>query len=258
MEFASSTDHSFALLAGLDAGELFLEYQPLFSLRTRRCLGVEALIRWNHPQRGVILPGEFLHLTRHRGLADRLTGLVICEALAQHRAWRHDGFVVPMSINIGPEGFVGPASVDVIHAALERYDVAPHLLTVEVTEGEADLMNPEISSRLIGLSRLGVRLSLDDFGTGHASLSRLKQWHFDEVKIDRSFVSNICRDPTDREIVTFSAGLAHALGMTVVAEGIRDERAVALLLSVGVEHGQGFFLGRPARPEALDLSTLGQ
>ena len=253
-----STDESYGLLAGLDAGQLFLDYQPLFDLTTDECVGVEALIRWRHPSRGVIGPLEFLPYASAWGLADRITEVVICDALAQHRAWRRDGHVVPVSINIGPEGFVGPASFDVIEAALEQFDVAPHLLTVEVTEEEADLMNAAISSRLIELSRLGVRVSLDDFGTGHASLSRLKTWHFDEVKIDRSFVHRVTEDATDREIVAFSAGLAHALGMVVVAEGVPDDAAAALLRELGVHRGQGFHLGRPGPPGNLDTRRLGR
>lgn len=251
-----STDESFGLLAGLDDGQLFLDYQPIFELASRQCVGVEALIRWRHPERGVVGPNEFLPYASHRGLADRITELVINDALAQHRRWRDDGHVVPVSINIGPDGFVGRASFDVIETALERYDVAPHLLTVEVTEGEADHLSSAISSRLVELSRLGVRVSLDDFGTGHASLSRLKCWHFDEVKIDRSFVHRICDDPTDREIVAFSAGLAQALGMVVVAEGVPDDKALALLHELGVDWGQGFHLARPGPPEALDTSRL--
>ena len=257
MAIATSTDQSFALLDAMDAGQLALEYQPIFDLAERRCIGVEALVRWDHPERGRILPGEFLHLTRHRSIADRLTGVVICKALAQHRDWRNEGHVVPVSINIGPDGFVGPESVDLIEVALTQYGVDPQLLTVEVTEEEADLLSDEITSRLVGLSHLGVRLSLDDFGTGHASLSRLKRWHFDEVKIDRSFVANVCHDPTDREIVIFSVSLAHALDMAVVAEGVSDEWAVALLATAGVDCGQGFHLGRPAPPDQLDLSALG-
>ena len=257
MAFPTSTGQSFALLDAMQAGQLALEYQPIFDLVERRCVGVEALVRWDHPTRGRILPGEFLHLTSHRGIADRLTGVVICKALAQHRAWKDEGHVVPVSINIGPDGFVGPESVDLIEAALAQYGVDPQLLTVEVTEEEADLLSDDITARLVGLSSLGVRLSLDDFGTGHASLSRLKRWHFDEVKIDRSFIANVCGDPTDREIVIFSVSLAHALHMAVVAEGVSDERAVALLATVGVDSGQGFYLGRPARPEGLDLSALG-
>ena len=251
-----STDESFGLLAGLDAGELFLDYQPLFDLQTNECVGVEALIRWRHPQRGIVGPLEFLPYASHRGLADRITEVVICDALAQHRSWRRDGHVVPVSINIGPDGFVGRSSFDLIEAALEQYDVAPHLLTVEVTEDEADLMNSAISSRLVELSRLGVRVSLDDFGTGHASLSRLKTWHFDEVKIDRTFIHRITLDPTDREIVAFSAGLGQALGMVVVAEGVPDDASVTLLRELGVDWGQGYHLARPGPPEALDTRRL--
>jgi len=249
-------DQSFGLLAGLEAGELYLDYQPIFDLDTLECVGVEALIRWRHPQRGTVYPDQFLPHAQQRGLADRLTKVVICEALAQHRAWREAGHIVPVSINIGPDGFIGRASFDVIERALDEYGVEPHQLTVEVTEGEADDVNSAIGARLIELSRLGVRVSLDDFGTGHASLARLQRWHFDEVKIDRTFVERVTHDPTDREIVAFSAGLAGALGMEVVAEGVPDDDAIRLLRQLGVDRAQGFYLARPGPPEALDTGRL--
>lgn len=239
------------LLQGLEQGELFVEYQAVFDIGTGAVRGAEALIRWDHPDRGVLPPSEFLPMAMRGGLGGLITDLVLEEAVAQCAEWRVRGYDVPVSVNVSAAAFAGtdlPATVD---AVLAKYGVPPNRLTVEITEHACTFENTELRDTFTALARLGVRLSLDDFGMGESSLSRLQQLQFDEVKIDRSFVSHVCNEPTDRNIVVFITRLAHSLGMKVVAEGVETAEVLSALSELGPDLAQGFHLHRPSNPSTF-------
>jgi EAL domain-containing protein (putative c-di-GMP-specific phosphodiesterase class I) len=239
------------LLHGVEQRELFVDYQAVFDLRTRSVCGAEALIRWKHPQRGILPPSEFLAMAMRGGLGGLITDLVLEEAVAQCAEWRMRGFDVPVSVNVSAAAFAGsdlPGTVDLV---LHKFDVPANRLTVEITEHACNTENTELRDTFTALARMGVRLSLDDFGMGESSLSRLQHLQFDEVKIDRSFVSNVCNEPTDRNIVVFTSRLAHSLGMKVVAEGVETLEVLEALSELGPDLVQGFHLHRPSSPGAF-------
>ncbi|MEY2460245.1 MAG: diguanylate cyclase [Acidimicrobiaceae bacterium] len=243
------------LLQGVEQRELFLEYQAVFDIGTGAVCGAEALIRWDHPGRGVLPPSEFLAMATRGGLGGLITDVVLEEAVAQCAEWRVRGFDIPVSVNVSAAEFAGADLPGTIDRVLALYDVPHDRLTVEITEHACTFENTELRETFTALARMGVRLSLDDFGMGESSLSRLQQLHFDEVKIDRSFVSHVCNEPTDRNIVVFTTRLAHSLGMKVVAEGVETAEVLSVLTELGPDLAQGYHLHRPSSPS--EFPTLG-
>lgn len=234
------------VVRGLDRHEFEVVYQPVVDLDTGRTVAHEALVRWNHPDEGVLLPDAFLRSVERAGLGGQLTGYVIDQATDDlGRLAAKSGDDAGLSINIWPADTSDPVVISAVERALTA-GVAPHRLTLEVTERRAGLELGVLRESMVLLARWGVRLSLDDFGIGESSLSRLQKLHFDEVKIDRSFVTDLALSPTDRHIVRFATQLAHELGMEVVGEGVETESAATLLAELGVDKAQGFHLGRPA------------
>lgn len=232
----------------LSQGELTLLYQPQIDLRTNRVAGVEALVRWNHPRRGLILPSQFIDLLEHDGLADRLTRWVLDKALAQGTRWQARGLSTQVSVNLSARNLDNPDLTQVIEALLDRHQTNPARLTVELTETSV-MMEPERAIASLGAIRaLGVKVSIDDFGSGQTALPYLKTLPADEVKVDKSFVIPMTVDKGDAAIVRSIIGLGHELGLLVVAEGIENEATRRLLVSYGCDIGQGYFLGRPVRP----------
>src|SRR3954447_18042779 len=214
------------LLAGMTRRELFLDYQATFDLRTMQARGAEALIRWDHPQRGVLRPGQFLPLIAS-GLGSALvkegvTAFVLDRAITQCGDWRRAGLDIPVSVNVAPCSLTDDSVARAIEKLLARENVPADRVTVEVTEQIGHLDGMTARSALDDIGSLGVRLSLDDFGTGDASLQRLQTLVFDEIKIDQCFAAGVCRKPVDRHIIEFTVGLASKLGMSVVAEGIES------------------------------------
>jgi EAL domain-containing protein (putative c-di-GMP-specific phosphodiesterase class I) len=212
---------------------------------------VEALLRWRHEERGVLLPGAFLPPDPGSGLGTAITDFVFEEAIAQCSEWRIRGLDVGVSVNVWPGRLVDESVPETVLALLRRFDVPARLLTIEVTEQASTIDASAVRDTFTALSRIGVRLSLDDFGLGDSSLSRLQQLHFDELKIDRSFVTDALTEPTDRNIIEFATGLAHSLGIQVVAEGVESAGVVDLLTSLDVDFAQGFHLQRPTTPEVV-------
>lgn len=243
------------LLQGVEQRELFLEYQAVFDIGTGAVRGAEALIRWDHPDRGVLPPSEFLALAMRGGLGGLITDLVLEEVVAQCAEWRIRGYDVPVAVNVSAAAFAGTDLPGTVDKVLSKYDVPSDRLTVEITEHACTFENAELRDTFTALARMGVRLSLDDFGMGESSLSRLQQLHFDEVKIDRSFVAHVCNEPTDRNIVLFTTRLAHSLGMKVVAEGVETADVLSALTELGPDLAQGFHLHRPSSPS--EFPTLG-
>lgn len=239
------------LRVALDAGQLHVVYQPQVDLRNGRTVGVEALVRWRHPTRGLVAPDEFIPLAENSGLIFPLTALVLDIALAQLALWLEAGHRLRMAVNLSARHLSDLGLPDQVTEAAAKHGVPLDALVLEVTE-TAILSDPIRADAVIRTLRgLGVEISIDDYGTGNASLSYLKRLEIDELKIDRSFVSNIRNDDHDLIIVRSTIGLALALGLRVVAEGIEDGPTTAALRKLGGVVGQGYHLGRPGPADQI-------
>jgi EAL domain-containing protein (putative c-di-GMP-specific phosphodiesterase class I) len=233
------------------AGDLELWYQPKAELATGAVRCVEALVRWRHAERGLVLPDDFIPVAEQTGLIDPLTDWVLDEALRQHLAWRAHGLQLGVAINVSTRSLRRETFERDVREALRRYDVDPDWLTLEITES-AMLEDPEGAGlRLRTLRAIGVRVSVDDFGTGYSSLANLKNLPVDEVKIDTSFVRHLSREGDDAAIVEAVVHLVHRLGLAVVAEGVEDEVALQLLQRMGCDSAQGYLLSRPVPAHEL-------
>jgi diguanylate cyclase (GGDEF)-like protein len=244
-----------ALLAELrqaiDRDELVLHYQPKVSLADGKVIGVEALVRWNHPVRGELAPGEFLPLAERTGLIADLTRWVVRAAVAQCRAWLDEGVRLPVAVNLAAANIVDATLPDCVGALLAEYELPGALLECEISEHTV-MSDPRRATEVLAqLRALGVRLSLDDFGTGQSSLSYLKRLPLDEVKIDRSFVMGMVRDEGDAAIVRSTIDLARHLGLEVVAEGVESAEIYEDLAELRCDIAQGFFLSRPIPADAF-------
>jgi EAL domain-containing protein (putative c-di-GMP-specific phosphodiesterase class I) len=244
------------LLHGLEQDQLFVEYQALCDARDGSVRAAEALIRWDHPHRGVVAPSDFLPIAMRGGLGALITEFVLNEAASQCARWRMQGFDIPVAVNVSAAAFAGDDLPSAVASVITIHGIPADRLTVEITEHACAVENVELRDTVTSLARMGVRLSLDDFGMGDSSLSRLQQLQFDEVKIDRSFVSHVCSQPTDRNIVEFTTRLAHSLGMKVVAEGVETADVLDVLVDLGVDLVQGFHLHRPSAPDDLPVLTV--
>jgi diguanylate cyclase (GGDEF)-like protein len=229
----------------IDHDELVLHFQPKVALASGRVMGVEALLRWQHPERGLLGPDQFLGLAERTGLIADVTRWVLEAAVRQCAEWREDGVDLPVAINLAAANIVDITLPARVAETLRRWDVPGDRLECEISE-DTVMGDPrratEVLERLRGL---GVRLSLDDFGTGHSSLSYLKRLPLDEVKIDRSFVSGMAVDASDAAIVRSTIDLARHLGLDVVAEGVETEDVLDVLHSLNCDIAQGFLLSRP-------------
>ena len=239
------------LRTGIAGGQLVLHYQPKLALATGEVEGVEALVRWQHPTRGLLFPDAFIDLAESAGLMSRLTSTVVDMALAQVRSWADDGCLLTVSVNVSPSNLVDEEFPDEVAERLRRYDLPAAALVLEVTE--SILM--EDRERAVGvLTRLrdaGVGVSIDDYGTGYSSLAYLAALPVTELKLDRVFVGAMTGSPRAASIVTSTLQLAHALDLTLVAEGAEDQATVDALASLGCDVVQGYHLSRPLPPEQL-------
>ncbi|WP_236685719.1 putative bifunctional diguanylate cyclase/phosphodiesterase [Demequina oxidasica] len=240
------------LRAALDSRQLEVVYQPQFNLADRRMVGVEALVRWNHPTRGTVYPDEFIPLAESSGLIFPLTAFVLDEALSQLARWRASGYFMRMAVNLSARHLSDLALPERVAEVADRHGVSLGSLVLEVTE--TGIMSDPVRADLVirALRERGVAIAIDDYGTGNASLSYLKRLEIDELKVDRSFVSNIGADHQDLVIVRSTIALALALGLRVVAEGIEDESTAVSLQELGRVVGQGYHLGRPASPDVIE------
>ena len=242
------------LRRGVGDGELRLHYQPRVEVRTGVLAGVEALVRWEHPTRGLLPPSEFVEVAEESGLIRTLGAWILDEAVGQAVRWQRedpDAAPVEMAVNLSARQLADPALVDMVTGALDRHRLEPSLLVLEITE-TALMGDPEAAlSALAALRALGVGLAVDDFGTGYSSLTYLKQFPIDELKIDRSFVQGLGTDPGDSAIVASCIQLAHALGLRAVAEGVETETQRLALLRLGCDLGQGYHYARPLTADAL-------
>jgi diguanylate cyclase (GGDEF)-like protein/PAS domain S-box-containing protein len=232
-------------------GQLVNHYQPLVQPRTGAVVGVEALVRWQHPERGLVWPGEFVPLAEETGLVVGLTWQVLEGAAAQAARWRDTlGTAAPaVGLNVSGRCLVGGELVLRLEETMARHRLDPTALVVEVTETVAT--RPAALDTLAQVADLGLQIAVDDFGTGHSSLARLARFPVHFLKIDRQFVVNADRDPRDRVVLRAVAELAHALGLLTVAEGIETAAQLAVVQDAGCDLLQGFLLGRPAPAEAV-------
>jgi diguanylate cyclase (GGDEF)-like protein/PAS domain S-box-containing protein len=241
------------LRQALDRGELVLYYQPKAVLATGEVHGVEALLRWNHPVRGLVGPDEFIPVAQRTGLIKPLTRYVIDEALRQCRAWLDDGLRLAVAVNLSPANLVDSELPTHVAGLLERWNVEPDLLELEITESAMLTDPPRTKLILERLSDMGLRLSIDDFGTGYSSLASLRRMPVTEIKIDRSFVMHMDEDEDDATIVRSTIDLGRNLGLDVVAEGVETEQAWNRLTALGCTAAQGYYLSRPV--PAAELQT---
>ena len=236
------------LRRAIEREEFRLQYQPIVSLRDHRVIGFEALIRWQHPERGLLSPAAFLALAEETGLITRIDQWVLREACAQARRWQTQfpgGSPASVSVNISAQGFGQPDIVRQVANVLEETGLDPHNLRLEITESVAMADAERARTILVELKALGVRISLDDFGTGYSSLSYLQRFPVDTLKIDRSFIVGMDQNTECREIVRTILNLAGTLGLDVIAEGTETASQVDNLEQLECKFGQGFFFSRP-------------
>jgi EAL domain-containing protein (putative c-di-GMP-specific phosphodiesterase class I) len=240
------------LRSAIERDELILHYQPKVCLETGEPVGVEALVRWEHPTRGLLFPDAFIPVAERTGAVADLTRWVVDRALAECRELE-----LPVAVNLAAANIVDVTLPAAIGAALERHRVPAHRLVCEISEHTVMADPVRASDVLDGLRALGVGLSLDDFGTGHSSLAYLKRLPLDEVKIDRSFVAGMTDDENDAVIVRSTIDLARNLGLRVVAEGVESLEIMDALAELRCDVAQGYFISRPVDLQALSVSFLG-
>ena len=237
----------------LERGELQLYYQPQFQVQSRQIDGVEALLRWNHPKWGLVLPGRFVPVAEESGLIIPISLWVLQEACRQHRVWKGAGYPpIRIAVNVSATQFTRSNLAEIVAEALAANEMEARYLEVELTEGVL-MRDVEDSRRQIAdLRALGVRISVDDFGTGYSSLSYLQRLAIDDLKIDRCFVEGIGQAAARQPLVQAIVGLAHGLHMTATAEGVETEAEMAVLCDLGCDRVQGFLLGRPVPAGQLE------
>jgi diguanylate cyclase (GGDEF)-like protein len=230
--------------------ELRLYVQPKLDLSTGDIYGAEALVRWQHPELGLLFPDSFIGAVEQAGSIAHLTRWVLREAVARCAAWRNQGVMIGMAVNISVDDLTDEYLPYFLLELTQKQQLAPHTLTLEVTES-AIMHNVQKSLAVVNcIHELGFRLAIDDFGTGHSALSQLRRLPVDELKIDKSFVMRN-DDAKDDAILRTTIGLAHQLGLTVVAEGVEDDEALARLKAMGCEHAQGYGIAKPMPQEQL-------
>jgi EAL domain-containing protein (putative c-di-GMP-specific phosphodiesterase class I) len=243
------------LRLALERGEFLLHYQPQLDLRSGCFTGVEALVRWNHPQRGLVLPGEFVPVAEANGLIRPLGAWVLREACRQAAAWRERGWRLAVAVNLSPVQLRNGHLLPAIGDALGRAGLEPARLELELTEGVlVENLEQHGDGFLQGLASGGVRLAIDDFGIGYSSLAYLRHLPVQTIKIDRSFVRGVGEDPEAEALVRAMVTLGHSLGKRVVAEGVESATELAFLRELGCDGAQGFHIARPQA--TLELERL--
>jgi diguanylate cyclase (GGDEF)-like protein/PAS domain S-box-containing protein len=250
---AVSRDHAVSILRtgnelhrALERGEMSVFYQPIMSLETQRIAGFEALLRWQHPERGLVGPDQFVGLAEETGLVVPIGGWVLEQACRQAAAWHQQGAPITISVNLSPRQLAEPTLPETVARVLHRTGVDPDRVWLEITESTLMRDAESAVSVLHALTALGVHLSVDDFGTGYSSMTYLKRFPVEALKVDRSFVDGLGRETEATAICTAIVSLAHALGMRAVAEGVETHEQLASLRTLGCELAQGYLFGRPA------------
>jgi EAL domain-containing protein (putative c-di-GMP-specific phosphodiesterase class I) len=251
--------HSFERLAletslrrGLERGEFLLHYQAKVDLRTGAITGVEALVRWQHPDLGMVPPAQFIPLAEETGLIVPIGKWVLQTACTQNVAWQRQGLPpVRMAVNLSARQFADEDLLEDIAAVLESTGLRPELLEVELTESMV-IQNTERAGRVLGeLKKMGVRLAIDDFGVGYSSLTHLKRFPIDTLKVDRSFIRDLPEDPEDKAITEAIIAMGKSLNLTVVAEGVETQEQQSFLQDHACDEMQGFLFSKPIAAEAF-------
>lgn len=236
---------------GLDENEFIAYYQPKVEFKTLKLAGVEALARWRHRERGLLLPGAFIDVAERSGLISAMTVRMLELGFAQSRAWADRGFSTPIAFNLSL-AYLGSADVaDTINGLAVRAGISSKLVTLEVTESTVTTNLANVLENLARLRMRGFGISIDDYGTGFSSLQQLSRIPFTELKIDQSFVTGATNRPNLRVILESSLQLAHKLGLKAVAEGIEKDEEWALLKSLNCDLAQGYFIARPMPGDAV-------
>lgn len=251
----------FAILAavrtGLQNGEFSLHYQPKIDIKTGGVIGVEALARWNHPVRGFVSPLEFIPVVEETLLIGPFTEFVAETAAAQLSAWLAKGLRVPIAINVSANNLTQSFGIGRLFASLNEHKVPPELIEIEITETAVFADFPEIVRMLRWLRDQGLSIQIDDFGTGYSSLMYIQQIPANGIKIDQTFIRSMVRGEKNLEIVTASIGLAHSLGMKVVAEGVEDQATLELLRAIHCDAAQGYHICKPLPADELEVFLRG-
>jgi diguanylate cyclase (GGDEF)-like protein len=231
----------------LERQELLLQYQPKVNLKTGAIVGVEALLRWQHPERGLLLPGQFLTIAEDTGMIIAIGQWVLREACRQTREWLDAGLLaVPVSVNISSLEFRSEQFLEHVQVALKETGLDPRYLELELTETVL-MRHTESTTYMLGrLKAIGVRLSVDDFGTGYSSLSYLTRFPIDSLKLDQSFVHNIIAGSNDAIVISSVISMAKSLKQSVIAEGVETKEQLAFLQAHSCDEGQGYYFSRPA------------
>jgi diguanylate cyclase len=246
------------LRQAIDRGELELFYQPKIDVRTRGMSGVEALVRWQHAGRGAVASHDLIEVAERFGLIGTIGQWVLDQTCRQILLWQEEGMTIPVAVNLSAHQVRQPELVERVTATLQRHGVSPSLITFEITESEA-MEDTQATLRCFAqLSRLGVGLSIDDFGTGHSSLAYLRTLPAKQVKIDRSFVADLGQRRDAVPVVEAVIRMAHALGMRVVAEGVETDHQCTVLTNLGCDEFQGYLFARPMSADHMALWACGE
>jgi EAL domain-containing protein (putative c-di-GMP-specific phosphodiesterase class I) len=241
-----------SLRKAMDRNEFELFYQPQFDSDNRNIFGAEALIRWMHPEKGILLPTTFIPLAEETGLIVAIGEWILRTACAQNVAWQIAGFKsMCITVNISGVQFRQKNFVETVARILNDTGLDPQYLELELTESILMKSTETIVETLKELKSLGIQLAIDDFGTGHFSLSYLKRFPIDKLKIDRSFVRDLFTSPDEKAIISAIIAMAHSLNLKVIAEGVETEQQLAFLSDQGSDGIQGFLLGRPMPANSL-------
>ncbi|MEJ2691106.1 MAG: GGDEF domain-containing phosphodiesterase, partial [Deltaproteobacteria bacterium] len=232
--------------------QLVLHYQPKISLPNGRFCGVEVLLRWQHPEHGLILPNIFIPLAEQAGLIRQVSSWVLGRAIQQHIIWRDRGMRIPVAVNLSIKNLQDPQFPDQIIELLEKWRMDPKQLTLEITESSMMTEPKQVEKVISQLAELGIKMSIDDFGTGYSSLAYLCRFPAMEIKIDKSFITDMLRNDDNAVIVRSTIDMVHNIGRVVVAEGVEDAATMKHLEKLGCDFLQGFHIARPLSEDQLD------
>ncbi len=243
------------LLLAIEQRQFVLYFQPQWNLREQRIDAFEALVRWQHPERGLLMPAQFLPAAAQLGLSQRLDLALLEQAVATLGRWRQQRIMLPVAVNMSPIHFEQEGLKLKIQQLLERYQVPSSMLELEITEDTAMGDMEKGRNYVTELQQMGIRVSIDDFGTGYSSLGYLRKMPIDKIKIDRSFITDMAGSDSDMMIVKTMITLAHGLGKRILAEGVEDEHQLGLLRHMACDAVQGYLIAKPL-PEAEALALL--
>jgi diguanylate cyclase (GGDEF)-like protein len=239
-----------ALIHALGHNQFVLYYEPRICSFTGELRGLEALVRWQHPEQGLVLPGQFIPLAEDNGLILKLGEVVLEKACAQLSEWKRAGLkLVPLSINVSARQFNNGNIKTLFENALARHDIPSEMLEIELTESSMMGEHSDVLEQLSAIKKMGIKLLVDDFGTGYSSLSQLQRLDMDVLKVDRSFTSDLGSSAEGEIFFNAIVSMAHALGMLVVAEGVENEQQLRILQSLSCDEIQGYFIARPVPAE---------